>query len=105
MSIVIVFKMFFEEEDVLEGLIVLAWFSLDFDEALELIEFFKGLSCVVWGVVDIGEVFIRDESVEFVGVEGSEGIHDDDHFEVELNGGSDTLQMGHWPFLLRTRIL
>ena len=55
-------------------------------------------------VEDVCEILIGEEVV-FEGVVGSEFGHDDDGLEGNLGRERDTLQMGHWLFLLITRIL
>ena len=96
--------MFFEEGDWREFLIDFARFSSHFDEAFELCKFLEGISAGLADVEDIAKLCIGDD-LGFDLVVGDNLVSDDDILEFHLFRGRSTLQMGHWLFLLMTRIL
>jgi len=52
---------FFKKSDRREGLVMLAGFPIDFDEAFVLCQLLKGRSSHLGNVEDITEILIRDE--------------------------------------------
>jgi hypothetical protein len=96
--------MFFEEGDRGELLISFARFAVDFNEALELCQFLKGISACLADMEDVSELNVRDDFGLDV-LEGDELVGDDDVLEFSLNGCGFTLQIGQELFLLMTRIL
>ena len=103
-AVVVLFEMFFEEGDGRKFLIDFARFSSDFDEALELCKFLEGISAGLADMEDISKLGIGDD-LGFDLVVGDNLVGDDDVLEFHLFRGMGTLQMGHWLFLLITRIL
>lgn len=103
-AVVILLQVLFQEGCGGEFFINFAGLAVGLDEALEFVQLLEGVPALFGAEEDICEVLIGEE----VGLEALEGLelgHDDDVFEGELNGTADTLQMGHWLFLLITRIL
>lgn len=87
-----------------ELLVNFAWLAVDFDEAFILREFFECVPAGLVEVEDVGELAIGDD-ILLDGCVRTELGHDDNVFKGHLNREGATLQMGHWLFLLITRIL
>lgn len=97
--------MFFEKGDRGELLVDFAGFAIDFDEALVLSQFLESKLTRLRSVENIAELAICHH-LPFYRVVGSNFWSDDDDvFEGKLYERRSTLQMGHWLFLLMTRIL
>jgi hypothetical protein len=103
-AVVVLLEMLFEKGCGGKFLINFAGLAVGLDEALEFVQLLEGVPAFFRAEEDICEVLIGEE-VDLEALEGLELGHDDDVLERELNGRADTLQIGHWLFLLITRIL